>query len=95
MSVVAPAVAAAAARALDERRDPRAVRAADVGLDAGHPGAQAGEAADALEAGVGGDLDRRGAALGVAQAERPALRLTDTIGALELTRSRPAWPGRA
>ena len=80
MSVVAPAVAAAAARALDERRDPRTVRAADVGLDAGHPGAQAGEAADALEAGV----ERVTLIVAVPRSESRrrnvrALRLTDTM----------------
>src|SRR6185503_611489 len=86
MSVVAPAVAAAAARALDERGDPRAVRAVDVGLDAGHAGAQAGEAADALEAGVAGDLDGHGAALGVAQPEGPGAAVDGHDRALVLPR---------
>src|SRR3954449_8017996 len=85
MSVVAPVVtAAAAARALDERGDPRAVRAAHVGLDAGEPGAQAGEAADALEAGGARDLDGHRAALGVAQAERAGAAVDGQDGALEL-----------
>src|SRR3954454_5406422 len=85
MSVVAPVVtAAAASRALDERGDPRAVRAPHVGLDAGEPGAQAGEAADALEAGGARDLDGHRAALGVAQAERAGAAVDGQDGALEL-----------
>src|SRR4051795_3320669 len=80
----AAAVTAAAARALDERGDPRAVRAPHVGLDAGEPGAQAGEAADALEAGGARDLDGHRAALGVAQAERAGAAVDGQDGALEL-----------
>src|SRR3954452_20205599 len=86
MSVVAPAVTAAAARALDERRHPGAVRAAHVGLDAGQPGPQAGEAADALEPGAARDLDRHGAALAVAQAERAGGAVDGHDRALEVPR---------
>src|SRR4051812_14475370 len=84
MSVVAPAVTAAAARALDEGRHPCAVGAAHVGLDAVQPGAQAGEAADALEARAARDLDGRGAALGVAQTERAGAAVDGHDRALEL-----------
>src|SRR3954467_5013198 len=91
----AAAVTAAAARALDERGDPRAVRAPHVGLDAGESGAPAGEAADALEAGGARDLDRRRAALGVAQAERPGAAIHGQHCALELAGGGPraGWPG--
>src|SRR3954452_3680975 len=91
MSAILPAatVAAAAARALDDRGDPRAVRAADVGLDAVEPGAQAGEAADALEARGARDLDRYRAALGVAQAERAGAAVHGHDGAFELAGGGP------
>src|SRR6478736_1596509 len=46
-----------------------AVRAAHGGLDVAEAGAQAGEAADALEAGAGADAHADGPALAVAQAE--------------------------
>src|SRR4051794_41656569 len=95
MSVVAPVVtAAAAARALDEGGHPGPVRAADVGLDAVEPGPEAGEAADALEARAARDLDRHGAALGVAQPERAGAAVDGHDRALELAGRGPRGPGR-
>ena len=63
-------MAAAAARALDLERDPAAVRAAHDRLDVGLAGAQAGEPADALEAGAARDAHADRAALAVTQPER-------------------------
>src|SRR4051794_16798414 len=85
---------AAAARALDLRRDPAPVRALDGDLDVGLAGAQAGEAADALEARARDDLDADRAALAVAQAERAVAAVDGHDGPLVLA-GRRRGGGRA
>src|SRR5688572_11294928 len=83
-SVVVATVLPATTGALDLDRHPAPVATLDDGLDVAHPGAEAAEAVDPLEAGVAGDLDALDTALGVVEPERAVLAVDGEDGALEL-----------